>query len=108
MEIIKNIGVGLTGAFIILFMIGASRAVTSNMSKPAVDRDSATQIVENYSKQDYLDQVKANGGESIELCAYDYLLDKYGVREVMKMDMKAMADEDDIDPRLFRAVEECL
>lgn len=60
------------------------------------------------TKQEYLDQVKANGGDATELCAYGKLIDQYGVKEVLSMDMRVAVDENDIDQRFYPAMQACL
>lgn len=64
--------------------------------------------ISNMTKEQYIQQVKDNGGADYEVCAYNKLIDKYGVKETMKMDMRAAANEKDIDQRLFEEVKECL
>lgn len=41
-------------------------------------------------------------------CVYSGLIDEIGVQETLKIDMRAAADENDVDPRMFKAIERCL
>ena len=65
------------------------------------------------TKSGYLKQVEKNYeySEALSLgetkCAYSYLIDRYGVKETLKMDTRVAADESDVDPRLFEAINEC-
>lgn len=66
------------------------------------------------TKSKYLDMVRINYKDddtlTLEetLCSYDYLIDKYGVKETYKMDLRAEADENDIDNRLIEAIQKCI
>lgn len=62
----------------------------------------------DYTKEQYLNQVRENGGSDVEVCAYSSLIDQYGTRETLKMDLRATADENDVDQRMYTALQECL
>lgn len=62
----------------------------------------------DYTKEEYIEQVKKNGGDEVEVCSYNFMIDKYGTREVLKMDMRVASDENDIDPRIYEALEQCI
>lgn len=61
-----------------------------------------------YTKEEYLNQLRENGGHESIICAYSKLIDKYGTNETLKMDVRAAADEKDVDPRIYTAIQECL
>lgn len=58
-------------------------------------------VEENYEPDDAITLAETK-------CAYSYLIDEYGVEETMSMDFRVDADEKDVDPRLFEAVDKCL
>ncbi len=61
-----------------------------------------------YTKQEYLDIVRDNGGDEAQVCAYSKMIDQYGTNEVLKMDLRVVADENDVDPRIYPALQECI
>lgn len=64
---------------------------------------------ETYTKEEYLQAVKANGGGEVEVCSYSYLIDTYGIREVMRLDLETtQSNSDEVDPKFYEAIRECL
>lgn len=98
-------------ALIVIVILAASfsiRYIAKNNAENDTKYDAVT-------KSGYLKVVERNfvyepGGATKEqtLCAYSYLIDEYGVEETLKMDERALADENDVDPRLWGAVDKCL
>lgn len=59
------------------------------------------------TKQMYLDKASNNGTDPAAVCVYDKLITENGIEETYKMDKRALADETDIDQRIFDAIEVC-
>lgn len=72
------------------------------------------QASEPLTKERYLQEVdKKHTADDIFTkeqykCAYTLLIDEIGVQETLKIDMRAAADENDVDSRMFKAIERCL
>lgn len=59
------------------------------------------------TKQMYLDKASNNGTDPAAVCVYDKLITENGIEATYKMDQRALADETDIDQRIFDAIEVC-
>lgn len=94
-----------------LFIIGTIVAVL-RMAYTGYQVNQAAQgkdiSISNMTKEQYLAQVKKNGGTQYEACVYNKLIDKYGVKETLKMDMRVAANENDVDSRLYSMANECM
>jgi len=64
--------------------------------------------ISDMTKEQYIQQVKDNGGDTYQVCIYNKLIDTYGVKETLKLDMRSAADENDVDPRVYSIMQECL
>ena len=64
--------------------------------------------ISDMTKEQYIQQVKDNGGDAIEVCIYEKLIDDYGVKETLKMDMRSVTNSNDVDPRVYSIMQECL
>lgn len=60
------------------------------------------------TRQEYLDKVSNNGQDKESLCAYEYLIDTYGIKETYRMDYRAYEDENDVDKRIYAAIKKCM
>lgn len=60
------------------------------------------------TRQMYLDKASNNGQDTATLCSYTYLIDTYSLEETFKMDYRASKDENDIDQRIYDAIDRCV
>lgn len=89
---------------LIVIVMGTVQLVKTSLYKSTANNKPAYEL----TKEEYIEQVKKNGGDEVEVCSYDYMIDKYGTREVLKMDMRVASDENDIDPRIYEALGQCI
>ena len=88
---------------VILSIIGQiPRFVASRQASEPLTKERYMQRVDEV---DYSDSILT---KSQSRCAYSLLIDEIGVQETLKIDMRAAADETDVDPRMFKAIERCL
>ena len=94
---------------VILAVSLTARMVTDMGIKEAFNNDDTSrETVMGVTKQEYLDKVSNNGQDKEALCAYEYLIDTYGLKETYKMDLAATKDEEDIHPAIYEAIDRCL
>lgn len=66
---------------------------------------------DSITKQEYLDTVRQRGGGEYEVCVYDRLIDKIGVKAVYKLDAQVSADkanaEKYLTPELTEVMGQC-
>lgn len=88
---------------VILGIIGQiPRFVASRQaSEPLTKERYMQKIDENHTADDIFTKEQYR-------CVYSLLIDEIGVQETLKIDMRAAADENDVDPRMFKAIERCL
>ena len=67
--------------------------------------------VDSITKQEYIDAIKQKGGDGYEVCIYDRLIDKIGVKAVYKLDAQMAGDkanaEKYITPELTEVMGQC-
>lgn len=103
----KNILAGVGAVFLVLFVFGIVSGFMSSV--PATNPEATKEpTYMGLTRQEYLDTVSNNGQDKASLCAYTYLIDTYGLEETYKIDYRASKDENDIDPRTYEALEECI
>lgn len=91
-------------AILVLIITGTFQLAKTSVYKSTAKNKPAYEL----TKEEYIEQVRKNGGDEVEVCSYNYMIDKYGTREVLKMDMRVASDENDIDPRIYEALEQCI
>lgn len=66
---------------------------------------------DSITKQEYIDSIKQKGGNEYEVCIYDRLIDKIGVKAVYKLDAQVSADkanaEKYLTPELTEVMGQC-
>lgn len=86
-------------------------AMNDDTSIPTIESDNPLVVEEEtytgITKQIYLDKVSDNGKDMGMHCAYEYLIDNYGIKETVSMDMRADKDANDLDPRFNEAMDVC-
>lgn len=76
--------------------------------KPHSSQSDTTEIYMGLTRESYLNEVSNNGYDKGAECVYGKLIDKYGIEETYKIDVRAIDSQDDyIDPRVLSAFNEC-
>lgn len=101
MKVLKVIGIIL----LILAAVTVARYIASEAVKSTQPSEDSYM---GFNRQEYLNQVSNNGQDTASLCAYTYLIDRYGLKETYNMDYRAYKDENDVDERIFKAIEMCM
>lgn len=65
-------------------------------------------ITVEYTKDEYMQEIRRKTNDPVVICSYELLIDRYGTNETLKMDLRAVSDETDVDQRIYDALEECL
>jgi len=67
--------------------------------------------IDSITKQEYLDAVRQKGGGEYEVCIYDKVIDKIGVKATYKLDAQVSADkanaEKYLTPELTEVMGQC-
>ena len=96
-------------AFIIAVSIGIWLAqVAVVLLSPPEPKTTAEPSYMGLTKEDYLNEVSNNGLDTGSLCVYTHLIDTYGIEETYKMDNRALKDANDVDSRIYEAIERCV
>lgn len=96
--------------FTVAYLVAAVAAYTvTTLMKPAeADTVTAEDAYMGMTRQMYLDKVSDNGQDTATRCSYTYLIDTYSLEETFKMDYRASKDENDIDQRIYDAIDRCV
>lgn len=100
----------ITVAIVVLIFLGLV-GVLPRMLGRAMNDSSNERLPSSYTKAEYIDLALEEShpdDREMTICIYSYLIDNYGVPATVKMDMRAAADENDVDPAIFDAYKECL
>lgn len=99
----------LTLAIVVLIFLGLAGNIPRMLGQSM--NSSNEQLPSSYTKAEYIDLVVEKShpdDRELTVCVYSYLIDNHGVPATLKMDMRAAADENDVDPAIFDAYKECL
>lgn len=73
--------------------------------------DDKITTVDSLTKQEYLDAVRQKGGNEYEVCIYDKMIDKIGIKATYKLDAQVSADkanaEKYLTPELYQIMAQC-
>lgn len=95
--------------FLVLALILLPTAVEKYGPEQAtIQSRSSEPTVAGHTRAEYLEKVSNGGQDQLSLCSYTYLIDNFGLEETYRMDARAMVDENDIDERIYDALESCL
>lgn len=112
-EIVRRVFIAIGMLAFSLLVVGTvSSLVKLGLKSQSVGTESSVTSSEptymGYTRESYLDEVSNNGADAGMLCAYTYLIDTYGLEATAKMDQRAYFDQNDVDERIFEAMEHCL
>lgn len=99
----------ITVAIVVLILLGLIGVLPRMLGRASVN--SSERLPSSYTKAEYIDLALEKShpdDREMTICVYSYLIDNYGVPATLKMDMRAVADENDIDPAIFDAYKKCL